>query len=52
MGAKNVKLVEDNWYDLPDKPYRLLTHMARRSMDGGDPPIYWGGCPYVELKNS
>ncbi|HEX8025467.1 MAG TPA: hypothetical protein VF484_04605 [Candidatus Limnocylindrales bacterium] len=31
------------WYQLDDKPWRVLTKMAVTSLDDDDPPIYYGG---------
>jgi hypothetical protein len=43
MGAQNVALVFTRWGHLHHAPFRAFIYMAHRSLDGGNPPQYWGG---------
>ena len=43
MGAQLVARVYTYWADLPDRPFRLLVHMALTVKDATKEPTYWGG---------
>src|SRR5689334_11532228 len=43
MGARLVSLAFTRWSHLPDRPFRLLTHMALIVKDQTPNPTYWGG---------
>ena len=43
MGAQLVSRVFVYWSDLPDRPFRLLVHMALTVKDATKEPTYWGG---------
>ena len=43
MGAHLVARVYTTWSHLPDRPFRLLTHMALIIKDATPKPTYWGG---------
>lgn len=43
MGAQLVNRVYIFWSDLPDRPHRLLAHMALVVKDATPSPTYWGG---------
>lgn len=43
MGAQLVSRVFVYWTHLPDRPFRLLTHMAHVVKDTNEVPTYWGG---------
>ena len=43
MGAQNVGLVYARWGALNHAPFRVLAYMALRSLDSGNPPIYYAG---------
>lgn len=43
MGAGNVGLVFARWGSLNHAPFRALVYMAHRSLDNGNPPLFWGG---------
>lgn len=43
MGAQLVSRVYTSWSHLPDRPFRLLCHMALIVKDSTKKPTYWGG---------
>ena len=43
MGAQLVSRVYTSWSHLPDRPFRLLCHMALIVKDATKKPTYWGG---------
>lgn len=43
MGAQNVGLVYARWGALNHAPFRVLAYMALRSLDSGNPPIFYAG---------
>ena len=43
MGAQLVSRVFTSWSHLPDRPFRLLCHMALVVKDATKEPTYWGG---------
>lgn len=43
MGAQLVSRVFVSWGHLPDRPFRLLAHMALVVKDAHPKPTYWGG---------
>lgn len=43
MGAQLVSRVYTSWSHLPDRPHRLLCHMALIVKDASMEPTYWGG---------
>jgi hypothetical protein len=43
MGAQLVARVYVHWAALPDRPFRLLVHMALVVKDASTVPTYWGG---------
>ena len=43
MGAQLVSRVYTSWSHLPDRPFRLLVHMALIVKDATKKPTYWGG---------
>lgn len=43
MGAKLVGAAFMYWADLPDRPFRLLTHMALTCKDAAEAPVYYAG---------
>ena len=43
MGASLVARVYTSWSHLPDRPFRLLAHMALTIKDATAQPTYWGG---------
>lgn len=43
MGGTLATQVYTYWKHLPDRPHRLLVHMALTCKDADRPPRYWGG---------
>ena len=43
MGAQLVSRVYASWGHLPDRPFRLLAHMALTVKDATPKPTYWAG---------
>lgn len=43
MGAQNVGLAYARWGALNHAPFRVLVYMAYRSLDSGNPPIFYAG---------
>lgn len=49
VGAQNVGLVYARWGALNHAPFRVLAYMALRSLDSGNPPIFYGGRDEVAI---